>query len=169
MVVVARQQAAFLGEQQEHDAHHDCDDASVEVVVRDTREQGTVRLAVKLVEGGDQKLDGLADLAAELLGDLFLAFEGLGEQSGKLVLACFGLETAAGEQRDKSLEGGWLLAEQGRVPDRSPGRTAARAQTSAHQRPSVTIPTGTSRARSKIASRSTAFAVQLPVLVLVSG
>ena len=43
------------------------------------------------------------------------------------------------------------------------------AQTSAHQRPSVTIPTGTSRARSSTASRSTAFAVQVPVVVRVSG
>ena len=32
-VVVARQQAAFLGEEQEHDTHHHRDDAGVEIVV----------------------------------------------------------------------------------------------------------------------------------------
>ena len=124
-VVVAGQQAAFLGEQQEHDSHHHRDDAGVEVIVGDACEQGAVRLVVKLVEGGDQKLDGLADLTAELLGDLFLAFERLGEKGGKLILACFGLETTAGEQRDECLQGGWLLAEQGRVPDSGPGRATA--------------------------------------------
>ena len=86
-VVVAGQQAAFLGEQQEHDAHHHRDDAGVEVVVAHAGQQRAVRLAVELVERGDQQLDGLADLAAELLGDLFLAFEGFGEQGRELVLA----------------------------------------------------------------------------------
>ena len=43
------------------------------------------------------------------------------------------------------------------------------AQTTAHQRPSVTSPTGTSRARSRVASRSTGLAVQPPADVRVSG
>ena len=135
-VVVARQQAAFLGKQQEYDSHHHRDDAGVEVIVGDACEQCAVRLAVKLVEGGDQKLDGLADLPAELLGDLFLAFERLGEQGGKLVLACFGLEPGAGEQRDESLPRRRFLAEQGRVPDRRPGRAAARRP---HERPPTPV------------------------------
>ena len=123
-----------------------------------------------MVERGDQEFDCLADLAAELLGDLFLAFEGLGEQGGQLVSWRFGLEPAAGEQPNECLQ-----AMPAHSLNSDASHTAAPvapprgAQTSAHQRPSVTMPTGTSRARSKIASRSTAFAVQLPVLVLVSG
>ena len=125
-VVVAGQQAAFLGEQQEHDAHHHRDDAGVEVVVADAGQERAVRFAVELVERRDEQLDGLADLAAELLGDLFLAFEGLGEQGRELVLRLRGLEAGAGEQRDEALQGLRLLAEQGRVPHGGTGRAAAR-------------------------------------------
>ena len=125
-VVVAGQQPALLGEQQEHDAHHHRDDAGVEVVVADAGQERAVRFAVELVERRDQELDGLADLAAELLGDLFLAFEGFGEQGRKLVLRLRGLEAGAGEQGDETLQGLRLLAEQGRVPHGGTGRAAAR-------------------------------------------
>ena len=125
-VVVAGQQAALLGEQQEHDPHHHRDDAGVEVVVADAGQERGVRFAVELVERRDEELDGLADLAAELLGDLFLAFEGFGEQGGELVLRLSGLETGAGEQGDEAFQGLWLLAEQGCVPDSGTGRGAAR-------------------------------------------
>ena len=125
-VVVTGQQAAFLGEQQEHDAHHHRDDAGVEVVVADAGQERGVRFAVELVERRDEKLDSLADLAAELLGDLFLAFEGFGEQSRELVLRLCGLEAGAGEQGDEALQGLRLFAEQGGVPHGGAGRGTAR-------------------------------------------
>jgi len=95
----------------------------------DAGQERAVRFAVELVEDRDEKFDGLADLAAELFGDFFLAFEGFGEQGRWLVFRLGGLEAGAGEEGDEPLQGLRLLAEKGGVPHRGTGRGAASSMT----------------------------------------
>ena len=71
--VVERQQPALLGDEQEDQAHHHRDRASVDLLVGEVAEQLAVAVAVLAVERGDQQLDGAPDLGAELVGDLLLA------------------------------------------------------------------------------------------------
>ena len=169
-VVVAGQQPAFLGEQQEHHPHHHGDHAGVQVVVIHPGEQLAAGLAVEPVQRPGQHLHRLADLPAEGLGDFLAAFQALGEQRGQPVSAARRRGTGTGCSSATSAR-----SEAGSSLNRLASHTAAPvvpprgAHTRAHQRPSVTTPTGTSRARSSTASRSTPLAVQPPVVVRASG
>ena len=84
-LVVGGQQPAFLGEEQEHDAHHHRDRAAVDLVRGRRRAGRARRVAVADVgpaDRGDQQLDRLADLDAERLGDLLLAVQAALRSSG---------------------------------------------------------------------------------------
>ena len=132
-------------------------------------QQRPAAVVVELVEGADQHLHGLADLPAEGLGDLLLPLQAFQQQPGQRVGVGHREEPGPVQQRHEGLQRLGLLAPQARVPDCRPGGTAAGAHTSAHHRPSVTSPTGTSRARSSTASRSTGLAVQPPAVMRARG
>ncbi len=91
-VVVAGQQPAFLGEQQEHDPHHHRDHARVELVVIDPGQQPALGLVVQPVQRPGQHLHCVADLLAERLGYFLATFQALPEQCRQLVRSCDGEE-----------------------------------------------------------------------------
>ena len=71
--LAGRQQAALLGEEQEHDAHHHRDRGLVGVVGAGRERVGlaaALRVGGRLGERLDQQLDRAADLGAEGFGDL---------------------------------------------------------------------------------------------------
>ena len=83
-----REQAAFLGEQQEHDPHHHRDGGLVDVVAVGGQRVGLA--AAPRVERGfrqrlDEQLDRAADVRAEGLGDLLGGGDRVPEQLGEQV------------------------------------------------------------------------------------
>ena len=72
-LVVAGQQPPFLGEQQEHHAHHHRHRTAVDLVCGDVAQALALDSEVGPADRGHQQLDGLANLHAEGLGEVFLA------------------------------------------------------------------------------------------------
>ncbi|MGH9115497.1 MAG: hypothetical protein ACRDWW_06650 [Acidimicrobiales bacterium] len=124
--VVGGQEAAFLGEEKEHDAHHGGDDSVVEVVVAHPGEELAVAGLVQGVECADEELDGVTDLAAEGLGDLLLAAEAFGEELWEPVLRFLGQEAAPAEQGDEGSERFRFFTPEAGVPHARRGGGAPR-------------------------------------------
>ena len=86
--VTQQQQTAFLGRQQEHQAHHHRQCGFVDFGGRNVGQQGSLSIQVGFVQGLDQDFHGPADLFAERLGDFVLMLQGTieqGRQSFRLV------------------------------------------------------------------------------------
>ena len=76
--VAEQEQAALLGGEEEDEPHHHRERGLVELLLVCAGEQRSVAVLVHAVERLDQHLDGLADLVAELVGDLLLVLGALG-------------------------------------------------------------------------------------------
>ncbi len=123
-VVVTGEQASLLGEQEEHQPHHHGDDPVVQVVVAHPGQDARVR--IQPVQRPHEQLDGVADLAAEVVGDLLLGADTLGQQRRQRVGVSNSQEAGAGQQRDEGPERLRLLPEQARVPHGGPGGATGR-------------------------------------------
>ena len=85
-LLVDRQQPPLLGDEEEDEAHHHRDRAPVDLGALELLQQRAVAVAVLAVERGDEQLDGMADLAAELVGDLLLLARALLQELGEPLL-----------------------------------------------------------------------------------
>jgi hypothetical protein len=106
------EQAALLGGEQEDEAHHDGDGGAVEAALVDALEELALAVAVDAVDGLDEDLDGGADLAAELVGDLVLVAGAGGEEGGEVLVVGDADQAAQGEQADEGAEDQGLLEPQ---------------------------------------------------------
>jgi hypothetical protein len=75
--VSQEEELALLGGEQEYEAHHHREGGLVQPLLVGAREQGPAPVLVLPVYGLYEDLDGLADLVAELVGDLLLILRAL--------------------------------------------------------------------------------------------
>ena len=130
--VVDRQEAALLGDKQEHQAHHHRDRAAVDLGALQILQQLAMAIAVLQVERRDQQLNGTPDLGAELVGDLLLFAGALLQQRREAVLDGQREEPPGAEQRRERSQRDGLLEPQLRAPRARAGRLAL---TGPHERP----------------------------------
>jgi hypothetical protein len=99
--VVGRKQAAFLGIEEEDDAHHDRDGGAIYLVSANVQAAAGLLDAAQIVatDRVNEHLDCASDLDAESLGDVLLVVEALAKQGGQAVVVRRGEEPGALQQR----------------------------------------------------------------------
>ncbi|MCZ7681530.1 MAG: hypothetical protein M5U28_23135 [Sandaracinaceae bacterium] len=108
--VLDREQAPILREEQEDEAQHDREQAAVDVVVlalEGVREDLAEALGVALgrgLEGGEQDLERVEDLARQLVRDVRLALAALLEQRARGGVLEAAEEAVRAQQRDEGVE-----------------------------------------------------------------
>ena len=130
VVVVQRlaemEQAALFGGEEENQPHHDGQGGVVLVGGVDAFEQGPAAVLVQGIEGLHQHLDGLADLVAELIGDLLLILGAGLEQGREGAVRGHPEQAAYAEQGMEGAQRQGLVQPEGGVPGGVAAGLAAR-------------------------------------------
>ena len=138
-VVVGRlaveQETALLGAEEEHEAHHHGKGRLVEFFRFDAAQERPAGQTVRAVEAGDEDLDGVSDLPAERVGDLFGVLEGFVEKrrKGRPRVAAEEAETA--EEGKERIERPLFLEPEAGEPGDGAGKGIRRIFRRVHENP----------------------------------